>query len=205
MPENCTDRWIGSRRRFLASGAAAVAMVCATPAMSWSDKGPPIFLAGRYQFTELEPVGNMPQTTLRGLDGRAATLAPSADRVTLVSFWATWCEACRTDLMLLDRARALLGDRVKLMTVATDREGSARVAPFVGSLGLDRLPVYLDPHARMARPVTFSDDRTTSFTLYAMPITFVVAPPGRIVGYIAGSADWTSQAGVSLIDFYARR
>jgi hypothetical protein len=36
-----------------------------------------------------------------------------------------------------------------------------------------------------------------------MPITYLIAPTGRTVGYILGAADWLSKEGGQLLGYFA--
>jgi len=42
------------------------------------------------------------------------------------------------------------------------------------------------------------------FALHGMPISYVIAPSGQVVGYLAGAADWASDAARNLLDYVRR-
>ncbi|MEW6639332.1 MAG: TlpA disulfide reductase family protein [Pseudomonadota bacterium] len=174
-----------SRRRLLGA-LAALAAGRAAPAGA----GEP-FGNVRHQFTWLRPVRRLPPLSLRRLDGTTAALA-SRGRVMVVNFWATWCPACRAELPALERLQAEAAG-VDVVAVSVDRD-PAVVAPFLRRLGIRRLPVYTDPQG-----VIWTKDGAAPFTLYGMPISYLVAPDGGIVGYLTGEADWASEAARQLI------
>lgn len=147
----------------------------------------------------------VPPIPITGLDGTTATLASFPGKVVLVNLWATWCPACRTELPLLDRLQESAGrNNLQVMAIALDREGRKTVAPFVRSLNLKHLAIYLDPEGRIARAGD-EDNPAVPFARYGMPITYIIDRAGRIEGYIAGEADWTSDAARNLIAYYAAR
>jgi hypothetical protein len=83
---------------------------------------------------------------------------------------------------------------------AGDLPAGEAVERFVKALKLQTLPIYLDPSGYLA----FSDNansRNAPFALYGMPITYLIASSGWVVGYMPGSADWSSPAANDLIEY----
>jgi thiol-disulfide isomerase/thioredoxin len=158
---------------------------------------PPPFGSARHQFRLLRPQRTLPAAGVLRLDGTSLDLATLRDRAALVNFWATWCAACRRELPLLDQLQARMAGAVRVVAISTDRGGRAAVAPFVRELRLRHLAIGLDPDGRVAHP----DADTAPFGLYGMPITYVIAPAGRIIGYVPGEADWTSDAAHAFLEY----
>ncbi len=101
--------------------------------------------------------------------GERRELAEMAQRWALITFVADWCEPCRSELVLLDE----LGERLDLaLTVvlveADDPEVAAEGAPGVVLLARDA--------ADLER-----------FGVAALPVTYLVAPGGRVVGLARGA------------------
>jgi thiol-disulfide isomerase/thioredoxin len=193
------------RRAVLAGISAVIAsLVLPGPALAVSDAPPP-FGNSRHQFTILQPLRMVPPLPITRLDGKVATFASFLGKVVLVNFWATWCPACRTELPMLDRLQASAGGKyLQVIAISMDRGGRATVAPFVRSLNVRHLDVYLDPEGRLVRAGD-DDNPAIPFGRYGMPISYVIDPAGRIAGYIAGEADWTSDAARRLLDYYGGR
>jgi thiol-disulfide isomerase/thioredoxin len=193
------------RRAVLARISAVIAsLVLPGPALAVSDAPPP-FGNSRHQFTILQPLRMVPPIPITRLDGTVATFASFLGKVVLVNFWATWCPACRTELPMLDRLQASAGGKdLQVIAISMDRGGRATVAPFVRSLNVRHLDIYLDPEGRIVRAGD-DDNPAIPFGRYGMPISYVIDPAGRIAGYIAGEADWTSDAARRLLDYYGRR
>ena len=195
---------IGRRAVLGAISAAVASTVLAPLALAVSDAPPP-FANSRHQFTILQPARIVPPIPITRLDGTVTTFASFVGKVVLVNFWATWCPACRTELPILDELQASAGRKdLQVIAISMDRGGRATVAPFVRGLNLRHLDIYLDPEGRVVRAAD-DDNPAIPFGRYGMPISYVIDPAGRIAGYIAGEADWMSDAARRLLDYYAGR
>jgi cytochrome c biogenesis protein CcmG/thiol:disulfide interchange protein DsbE len=67
------------------------------------------------------PVGsNAPDASLQDLDGNAVQLSDfmTDGRMTLIEFWATWCENCEELQPQMDAVHERYGDRVNVVAVA---------------------------------------------------------------------------------------
>lgn len=182
-----------SRRSLL---AAAPACLAAFRPASAQESWPPVFAAGRNQFTLVRPHAPMPQLRLQDLNGRDAVVTAKPGRITLVNFWATWCAACRLDLPTLARLAGSQPDRLDIIAICTDTKELRKVRVFLGGLAVKGFACYVDAYGAAAQA------STGTFPILGMPITYLVGPSGRIEGYIAGAPDWLSPAGTRLLLFY---
>lgn len=108
--------------------AAAVTLACATPQTSW--RGSPL-------------VGKSVEIAGMSLDGREVRLPASTAKVTVVDFWATWCDPCREQMPELDRLSAAFRDRgVQVYAISFD-EDRAALEEFVARTPV-RFPVLWD-------------------------------------------------------------
>ncbi len=160
----------------------------------------PVFRTAKGQFTLLRPERELPPVSVTDLNGRPARLAPSPGKVLLIDFWATWCEACRVDLPLLERFHKVMAGRVEIAAVTIEAIERQQVKSFLTKLSIRDLPIYLDPNGRLA---SSSPESAAPLKLYGMPLTYLVTPSGRIAGYIAGGADWLAEDGQKLLAYYA--
>ena len=159
----------------------------------------PSFQSGRYQFTIIQPQRELPSIRLFRLAGGTIDLSSLRGKPILLNFWATWCPACRTELPILDRLYEA-GANLHVVAVSEDRSGRETVEHFVNEQKIRTLPIYLDPNGY----VSYSDSdniRNAPFALYGMPITYLIASSGRVVGYMPGAADWTTASANSLIEY----
>jgi peroxiredoxin len=87
--------------------------------------------AAEHAHVDLAPATPLPAVALRGLDDEATRLEQAAaGKPALVSFWATWCDACATELGALNRLhdRAQGGGMVIGVAVGETREKAAAYA-----------------------------------------------------------------------------
>jgi thiol-disulfide isomerase/thioredoxin len=189
--------------------ALAAAAVPSFPALARSElalsEGPPLFATARHQFTILQPARIVPPVPITRLDGSTTTFDSFRGKVVLVNFWATWCPACRIELPLLDQLQQTAGGKdLQVIAISLDRGGGPTVAPFVRDLKLRHVGIYLDPEGRIARAGN-DDNPAIPFGRFGMPISYVIDPAGRMAGYLAGEADWMSDAARNLLGYYATR
>lgn len=190
-----------SRRRVFAPlvGIATLPFVHAPAAAEVLDN-PPVFRTARRQFTIAQPPKTLPQVPLTGLDGRTARLAPTPGRILLINLWATWCDACRLELPMMERLHAS-GTGVNVAAVSTEKKDRREIADFLARLSVRSLPILLDPEERLA---SASPTSTAPLGVYGMPVTYLVTPSGRIAGFIEGVAEWASEDGRRLLAYYAK-
>lgn len=131
---------------------------------------------------------NFPAVTIRSTSGKAVDfselVAQSKDTVVVLSFWATWCVPCVTEL---DNISDLYNEwqqklHFKFLAVSIDdSRTSQRVKPFVTGKGWP-FDVYLDVNHDLKRALNVND----------VPYVLVIKN-NRVayqhVGYVAGNED----------------
>src|SRR5262249_42912037 len=124
------------------------------------------------------PVLSLPNIALATLDGGEATLESAlSGKVALVSFWASWCDACAGELDALKRLTERLGSRGGMVLGVAVGEPRASVAAFVRAHGLT-YPQLVDEEFKLAD--TLGQKR--------VPTTLVVDHAGRVT-YLGGALD----------------
>jgi thiol-disulfide isomerase/thioredoxin len=117
------------------------------------------------------PGSRAPQLSLPGLDGRQVSVQSQLGRPTVVTFWATWCTACRQDFPALAAAART---HPNLSVLAVDEaESAAQVRDYLHSLlGADaaRFTALLD------------GDRSAGgrYALPGLPVTVFVGADGIV-------------------------
>jgi len=90
-----------------------------------------------------------PHFTLPDTDGRTIALDSRRGSITIVHFFATWCEPCREELPALDRLSERSGSEIKVLAISV-AEPDGRVRRFLQSMPLS-IPVLLDRDRVTAR------------------------------------------------------
>jgi thiol-disulfide isomerase/thioredoxin len=143
-----------------------------------------LLLAAPVRAADLAPFAGTPDApalALSGLDGKRHDLAALRGRVAVVNFWATWCAPCIREFRAMQRAQAALAAEGVVFLAVNAGQRRDIVARFVDRLGI-RLAVLLDPDkAAGAR-----------WFVRALPISYVVAPSGKVVLGAIGDHAWDS-------------
>ena len=191
-----------TRREIVLSGLLGTVASLASPAIASPQAVDiPTFESGRYQFTIIRPQRELPSIRLFRLEGGTIDLSLLRGKPILLNFWASWCAACRTELPILERQyRSVWQDNPHVVAVSEDRSSRQAVERFAKALKLQTLPIYLDPTGYLAYSDS-ANSRNAPFALYGMPITYLIASSGWVVGYMPGAADWSSPAATDLIEY----
>lgn len=117
----------------------------------------------------------LPSTTVKELSGKPVKFNTIFEegKVTLVSFWATWCVPCKAEIKnIKDKLEAWQGETdFNFMTISIDdSRASAMVKAYTRSQGWT-WPTYLDPNSDLKRSLNFQN----------VPFTIIVDQSGNIV------------------------
>ena len=122
--------------------------------------------------------------------GNPRSIAEWQGKPVLINFWATWCAPCREEMPALDRLQAELGgDDFEVVTIATGRNAVERIDDFYAEVGVENLPVLLDPRQQVAREMG----------VVGLPVTVLIDREGREVARYLGDAEWDSDAAKTLV------
>jgi peroxiredoxin len=118
----------------------------------------------------------LPGFRVKGAEGGSLDNGQLKGKTTVINFWATWCEACKVELLEMEAEFKPLLDagKVQLAMVSLDKDPSEAAGWLKKNLkdpgfGLKRL--YFDPDFAMAE----------SLGVDSFPMTFVVDGEGRIL------------------------
>lgn len=92
-------------------------------------------------------------TTLLGTPGgeKNSVAKLGSDKVTVVSFWATWCKPCKEEMKAMQPVYEKLKDNMQYIAVSIDNTKTmAKVAPYIKAQGYT-FPVLLDPNSDVFR------------------------------------------------------
>jgi hypothetical protein len=85
------------------------------------------------------------------------------------------------------------GDRFTVVALSIDEGGAKAVSAYLQRIGIENLPIYLDPAGRILDALNVGN---------ALPLSFIIDHRGRVMGYMKGAADWASAEARALIDYY---
>jgi peroxiredoxin len=129
-----------------------------------------------------------PAFTLQDLSGRAVSSKDLAGKVAILSFGATWCASCVSELKSLERLQARFPDDVTVYFVALDGRGEKDVKPFMEKHGF-RVATLIDPGMAVAR----------EHGIRWLPVTVIVDRKGTIVARAIGPRAWDGKEALDLV------
>ncbi|OWY24369.1 TlpA family protein disulfide reductase [Sphingobacteriales bacterium UPWRP_1] len=143
-----------------------------------------VFIVSAFATAAAQAVDKLPSIELMNMNGEKVNIANYGDngKITVFSFWATWCAPCKKELVNL----AELYDEWKeaynleIVAVSTDDQRTApKVKPYVDGQGWE-FDVLLDVNEDLKRALNFQ----------TVPYTLVKDQKGNIVfehsGYVEG-------------------
>ncbi len=135
-----------------------------------------------------------PTFTLPDLQGRTVSSKDFAGKVAVLSFGATWCDSCVSELKSLENLQARFPKDAVVYFVALDGRGEKDVKPFMEKNGF-RLPTLVDPKMAVAR----------EHGIRWIPVTVVVDRQGVMVGRAIGPREWDGKQAVDLVQSLVKR
>ena len=138
----------------------------------------------------LDAPADVPATTFTDREGGEHALSDWKGRVTLVNFWATWCAPCRKELPALDALnRDLGGDDFAVVTIAAGRNALPGIQRLFDEVGVETLPVYLDPKLQLSREMG----------VLGLPVSVLLDREGREIARMSGDAEWNSDSARAIV------
>jgi len=135
-----------------------------------------------------------PPFTLPDLSGRKVASAELAGKVVVLSFGATWCPTCTSELRSLENLQSRFPNDVVVYFVALDGRGEADVKPYMDKND-HRLPVLLDPRMAVAR----------EHGIRWIPVTLVIDRRGTVVGRAIGPREWDAKEALDFVQSVLKR
>jgi|SRR5215510_5503818 len=135
-----------------------------------------------------------PSFTLPDLSGRPVSSATFAGKVVVLSFGATWCTTCTSELKSLENLQGRFRDDLLVYFVALDGRGEKDVKPYMEKNG-HRLPTLLDPKMAIAK----------EHGIRWIPVTVIVDRQGTLVGRAIGPREWDGKEAVDLVQTLVKR
>jgi peroxiredoxin len=135
-----------------------------------------------------------PAFSLPDLSGRTVSSAEFAGKVAVLSFGATWCPTCTSELKSLENLQTKFSPDLIVYFVALDGRGEKEVKPYMEKNG-HRIPTLLDPKMAVAR----------EHGIRWVPVTLVVDRNGVVVGRAIGPREWDGREALEFIQPLVKR
>lgn len=132
--------------------------------------------------TQLQPFAYQ----LSDFNGNRNAIEIGTDKVTFISYWATWCPPCIAELPSISSLYADYGNQVNFILITN--EEPEIVTRFLEKKGYD-MPVF---NPQMEAPNALYDR--------SIPTNYIIDGNGKIVIKETGAADWNSEKVRGILD-----
>ncbi|MFD2264757.1 TlpA family protein disulfide reductase [Lacibacterium aquatile] len=137
----------------------------------------------------------IPEIEFQDKDDRPRSLKEWSGKLIILNFWATWCAPCIKEMPSLDRLGATLDpSKAVVLAISQDRAGRQKAQEFYDKIGMKHLPLLIDKTMKSAR----------AFKTPGLPTTVFISPDGRVLGQLAGTAEWDEAPAKALIAHYLK-
>lgn len=91
---------------------------------------------------------------------------------------------------MLDALQAEFGgEGFEVVTIAAGRNSVQGIRRFFEEVGVENLPILLDPRQELSREMG----------VFGLPITVILDPQGREIARLRGEADWESESAKAIV------
>ena len=132
----------------------------------------------------------MVDTTFQAPDGSTVRLHDFTGKPLLVNIWATWCAPCIVEMPMLDKLAAREKERLKVLVVSQDIQGTEKVLPFFERGDFQQLEPYVDPENGLS----------FGFGSGLMPTTVLYDAQGKEVWRVIGAMHWDGAKAAALLE-----
>jgi peroxiredoxin len=122
-----------------------------------------------------------PDFSLNDICGKKVTLSQFKGKVVILNFWSIWCGPCLAEMPSLNKLYLELKDKGLVVLAVTEDPAEKPVRSYIKEKGL-AFPVLMDKE----RKVYFK------YSLYGIPVSFLVDKKGVIVEKFIGESNWNS-------------
>ena len=107
-----------------------------------------------------------------------------SSQLTILNFWATWCEPCKEEMPSLNRLQANKNiKKLKIYPINIGKENLNKVNVFFAEFGIDNLDPYFDNPSTLAK----------TFSLRGLPTTILLNSKGEEFARIIGSINFDDE------------
>ena len=129
---------------------------------------------------EMVEGGEVPDLQMTALDGSKKNLSDVSKKVTLINFWATWCEACMEEMPSMASLREKYASQgFEILAINVDENPTQAVPPILKSLNI-HFPIFTDPTNALSE----------QFDVHAIPLSVMVNKNRKILLIESGGREW---------------
>lgn len=137
---------------------------------------------------KIAPPYTPPAFELTDIDGEIHKLSDYKGRITIVSFWASWCPPCRREMPSMERAWKQLKQYDVEFLAVNAGEDEETIFLFTADFDLN-FPLLRDPDGSV----------TEAWPVQGLPTTYVLNQQGDIIYQAVGGREWDSPNIINLI------
>lgn len=122
-----------------------------------------------------------PDFTLNDLSGKKVTLSQFRGKVVILNFWSIWCGPCIAEMPSLNKFYLEFKDKSLIVLAIAEDPAEKPVRSYIQEKGI-------------AFPILMDKDKKVYFkySLFGIPVTFLIDKKGVIVEKFIGERDWSS-------------
>ncbi len=138
--------------------------------------------AGYALLTSMEKNG-VPDFRLEKLDGTSFKLSEHEGKITIINFWASWCNPCVEEFPSMIKLVDHFGDKLQIIAVSTD-DDKKDIANFLKAFGLPKpgFEVVWDKNKEAMK----------QFGIEKVPESFLVDKDGKLIRKVLGIENWSN-------------
>lgn len=122
-----------------------------------------------------------PDFTLNDLCGKKVTLSQFRGKVVILNFWSIWCGPCLAEMPSLNKLYLELKDKGLVVLAIAEDPAEKPLKSYIKEKGLV-FPVLMDKERKVY----------LKYSLFGIPVSFIIDKKGAIVEKIIGESDWVS-------------
>ncbi len=132
------------------------------------------------QSVELIEGAQLPDFQLVRLDGTKVSVGDLQNKVMMINFWATWCEACMEEMPSIVGLREKYAPKgFEVLAINVDENPDQVVPTAIKKFGI-KFPVFTDKNNAMSE----------LFDVHAIPLTVVIDKDRKILMVESGGREW---------------
>jgi len=158
--------------------AAGILSVFSASLLSAQTDCPSCSTFGIQQFQEKKVA---PSFSLKEMTGKQVTLSDFKGKPILFMFMASWCSACKEEIVLIEKFAQGKKEQLTIFLIAIDGENEKRIQRIIKDKKIT-LPVLLDVKEKIAR----------TYGIRMVPTAFLINEEGVMAAMIVGQRDWSS-------------